>query len=68
MQKVDRKLKNKFLKELNSIWTNLKFAQRPMISDYRDENHANIEDIEYIFGDIDNYARPYKVVHFLIKA
>ena len=39
-----------------------------MISDYRDENHANIEDIEYIFGDIDNYARPYKLVHFLIKA
>ena len=29
-----------------------------MISDYRDENYANIEDIEYIFGDIDNcYAR-----------
>ena len=27
-----------------------------MISDYRDENYANIVDIEYIFGDIDNYS------------
>ena len=26
-----------------------------MISDYRDENYANIKDIEYIFGEIDNY-------------
>ena len=44
------------LKELDSISTNLKFAQRRMISDYRDENYADIEDIEYIFGEIDNYA------------
>ena len=29
-----------------------------MISDYRDENYANIDDIEYIFGDIDNYYAP----------
>ena len=29
-----------------------------MISDYRDENYANIEDIEYIFGDIDNCYAP----------
>ena len=46
------------LKELDSISTNLKFAQRRMISDYRDENYANIEDIEYIFGNIDNYSAP----------
>ena len=26
-----------------------------MISDYRDDNYANIDDIEYFFGDIDNY-------------
>ena len=46
------------LKEVDSISTSLKFVQRRMISDYRDENYANIEDIEYIFGDIDNcYAR-----------
>ena len=29
-----------------------------MISDYRDDNYANINDIEYIFGDIDDYYRP----------
>ena len=29
-----------------------------MISDYRDGNYANIEDIEYIFGDIDNCYAP----------
>ena len=29
-----------------------------MISDYRDDNYANIDDIEYIFGDIDNYYQP----------
>ena len=58
IQKVDRKLKNKLIKELDSISTNLKFAQRRMISDYRDENYANIEDIEYIFGNIDNYSAP----------
>ena len=29
-----------------------------MISDYRDDNYANIDDIEYVFGDIDNYYQP----------
>ena len=29
-----------------------------MVSDYRDENYANINDIEYILGDIDNYYAP----------
>ena len=29
-----------------------------MMSDYRDDNYANIYDIEYIFGDIDNYYVP----------
>ena len=28
------------------------------MSDYRDDNYANIDDIEYIFGDIDNYYEP----------
>ena len=26
-----------------------------MISDYRDDNYANINDIVYIFGDIDDH-------------
>ena len=29
-----------------------------MKSDYRDDNYANIDDIEYILGDIDNYYAP----------
>ena len=33
MSKIDRKMKNKLLKELNSISSSLKFAQKRMISD-----------------------------------
>ena len=29
-----------------------------MISDYRDNNYANIDDIEYMLVDIDNYYQP----------
>ena len=29
-----------------------------MISVYRDDDYGNIDDIEYIFGDIDNYYAP----------
>ena len=58
MTKINRSLKNKLLKELNSISSDLKFVQKNMISDYRDENYANIDDIEYIFWDIDNYYTP----------
>ena len=56
--KIDRSLKNKLLKELNSISSDLKFIQKNTMSDYRDDNYANIDDIEYIFGDIDNYYLP----------
>ena len=56
--KINRSLKNKLLKELNSISIDLKFIYKNMISDYRDDNYANINDIEYIFGDIDDYYRP----------
>ena len=55
--KINRSLKNKLLKELNSISIDLKFIYKNMISDYRDDNYANINDIEYIFGDIDDYYR-----------
>ena len=58
MTKINRSLKNKLLKELNSISSHLKFVQKNMISGYRDENYANIDYIEYIFGDIDNYYTP----------
>ena len=29
-----------------------------MISDYRNDSYTNIDDIEYVFGDIDNYYKP----------
>ena len=58
LTKITISEKNKILKELNSISTHLKFKQKNMISDYRDDNYANIDDIEYIFGDKDNYYQP----------
>ena len=58
LTKINRSEKNKLLKELNSISSDLKFEQNKMISDYRDDNYANIDDIEYMFGDIDNYYQP----------
>ena len=58
MTKINRSLENKVLKEWNSLSSGLKFKQKNLVSDYRDENYANINDIEYIFGDIDNYYAP----------
>ena len=58
LNKINRSDKNKLLKELNSILTDLKFKRKNMISDYRDDNYANIDDIEYIFCDIDSYYQP----------
>ena len=46
------------LKEFNNTSTDLKFKRKNMISDYRDDNYTNIDDIEYIFGDIDSYYQP----------
>ena len=56
--KIYRSLRNKLLKELNSIYNGLKFIYKNMISDYRDHHYASINDIEYVFGDIDDYYRP----------
>ena len=55
---ITRSEKNKLLKELNSISVDLKFERKKMISDYRDDNYANINDIECMLGDIDNYYQP----------
>ena len=38
-----------------------------MISDYRDENYASIDDIEYIYGNIDNYYAPMLTSSLFIK-
>ena len=45
LTKISRSEKNKLLKELNSISVDLKFERKKMISDYRDDNYANIDDI-----------------------
>ena len=58
LTKINRSKKKKLLKELNSILNNLKFKRGNMIRDYRDDNYPNIDDIEYVFGDIDNYYQP----------
>ena len=58
LTKITISEKNKLLKELNSIYVDLKIERRKMVSDYGDDNYANIVDIEYIFGDIDDYYKP----------
>ena len=58
LHKITRSKKNKLLQELNSFSVDLKFERKKMISDYRDDNYANIDDIEYMFDDIDNYYQP----------
>ena len=45
--KINRSNKTKLLNELSQISTNLKFKRKNMLSDYRDNNYANIEDIKY---------------------
>ena len=57
-KKVDRKLKSPLLKELISIISDLKYKQKHMKSDYRDDNYDNIDDFVYILGDIDDSYRP----------
>ena len=54
-QNIGRKLKRKLLKELDRILVSLKFDIRHMKRDYRDDNYANIDDIEYVFSDIGDY-------------
>ena len=66
LTKINRSEKNKLLKELNSISSDLKF-ERKKISDYRDDSYANIDDIEYVFGDIDNYYKPILTRSFFNK-
>ena len=46
------------LKELNNTSTDLKCKRKNIISDYRDDNYTNIDNIEYIFSDIDSYYQP----------
>ena len=54
---VKRSEKTKLLNELTEMSTTLKCSKKNMISDYRDDNYANLQDVEYIFGDSDNYYK-----------
>ena len=56
--KINRTEKTKLLNELSEISTDLKFKRKNIPSDYRDNNYANIEDTEYMFGDLDHYFKP----------
>ena len=58
MIQITRIEKTRLLNELTEISTNLKFKRKNMISDYRDDPYANLQDIEYMFGDLDNYYKP----------
>ena len=49
LTKINRSEKNKLLKELNSISSDLKFERKMMISDYRNDSYTNIDDIEYVW-------------------
>ena len=50
--------RTRLLNELTEISTNLKLKRKNMISDYRDDNYANLQDIEYMFDDLDDYYKP----------
>ena len=56
--KINRSEKTKLLNELDKISSSLKFKKKDMINDYRDNNYANLQDIEYMFGDLDDYYKP----------
>ena len=55
---ITRTEKTRLLNELTEISTNLKFKRKNMISDYRDDNYVNLQDIEYMLGDLDDYYKP----------
>ena len=56
--KANRSEKTKLLNRLHKISTSLVFKKKNMINEYRDDNYANIQDIEYMFNDLDDYYKP----------
>ena len=53
--RIKRSEKTNLLNELTKISTDLKFERKNMISDYNDDNYANLQDIDYMFDDLDDY-------------
>ena len=37
------------------------------MSDYRDDNYANLQDIEYLFSELDDYYKPILVQGLFIN-
>ena len=56
-KQIARTERTRLLTELTEISLNPKFKKN-MISDYRDDNYANSQDIEYMFDDLDDYYKP----------
>ena len=56
--KINRIEKTKLLSELNKVTTSLKFKRKNMISDYRDDNYADLQYLEYLLGELDDYYKP----------
>ena len=56
--KITRTEKTRLLNELNKISTNLKFKRKNMMCDYTDDNYADLQDIEYMLADLDDYYKP----------
>ena len=52
---ITRTERTRLLNELTEISTDLKFERKKMINDYRDDNYPNLQDIEYMLGDLDDY-------------
>ena len=55
---ITRTERTRLLNELTEISNNLKFERKNMISDYRDDNYVNLQDIEYMLDDLDDYYKP----------
>ena len=53
--KINRTEKTKLLNELSEISTNLKYKKIYISNDYRDDNYINLQDIEYMFNNLDDY-------------
>ena len=56
--KINRTEKTKLLNELTKISNDLKYKRKYISNDYRDDNYANLQDIEYIFNSLDDYYKP----------
>ena len=55
---INRAEKNKLLKELNKISLDLEYKSKYISSAYHNDDYYGLKDLEYIFGDLDDYYKP----------